>query len=68
MTIGVSKTMAAVAPLLAMLLFAASRSATSQDTPDEPQKMEDLKSVDDLKSQFNADKGKRRLLLLLSPT
>ena len=31
-------------------------------------KMKDLESVEELKTLFNADKGKRRLLLLLSPT
>lgn len=31
-------------------------------------KLRDLESVDKLKQVFNADAGKRRLLLLLSPT
>ncbi len=30
--------------------------------------MSDLKSVEDLKERFNADKGETRLILILSPT
>ena len=33
-----------------------------------PPVLEELKTVDQLKEQFNSDKGKKRLLLLLSPT
>jgi hypothetical protein len=38
--------------------------AEDKETPE----MHDLKSIEHFKSQFNADTGKRRLLLLLSPT
>lgn len=42
--------------------------AMAQDKPKDTPKMKDLTGVEELKTQFNADKGKRRLLLLLSPT
>jgi len=41
--------------------------ATAFGADKETPVLEDLKSLDELKTQFNADKGKRRLLLLLSP-
>ena len=43
-------------------------SAVADATEEGKAKMKDLESVDELKTQFNADAGQRRLLLLLSPT
>jgi len=41
--------------------------AADSNNKDKPE-LKELESVEALKTQFNADSGKRRLLLLLSPT
>jgi hypothetical protein len=48
--------------IIALMAFSAE--AAEKKTP----AMNDLESVNELRTQFNSDKGKRRLLLLLSPT
>ena len=59
-----------VRALAAAVMLAASplqRAAAPAEPPAEPT-LDDLHSVDDLRSAFNRDAGKVRLILLLSPT
>ena len=42
--------------------------AVARSAEDEMPTLRELESVDALKAEFNADSGKRRLLMLLSPT
>ena len=57
-----------VVALSALLLAGCSGSGHSPKVATEPGKVTELKSVDTLKAAFDADDGKPRLLLLLSPT
>ena len=57
-----------VAALSAILLAGCSGSEQSSTVASEPGKVTELTSVDTLKVTFDADAGKPRLLLLLSPT
>lgn len=57
-------TIGIVAAVASMMFAPASAQENAKDQPT----MKDLESVDDLREQFNADSGKRRLILLLSPT
>jgi hypothetical protein len=50
--------------ILIIALTGSPTGAAEKETP----LMKDLESVNEIKDQFNEDKGKRRLLLLLSPT
>ena len=52
----------------ALLLAGCSGSEQSTSSAPESGKVTELKSVDTLKTAFDADGGKPRLLLLLSPT
>jgi len=54
--------------LSALLLAGCSGSEQSTSSAPESGKVTELKSVDTLKTAFDADSGKPRLLLLLSPT
>ena len=56
------------AGLAALILSLATIGAAAQSAEEGTPKMKDLESVDELKAKFNEDAGKRRLLLLLSPT
>jgi uncharacterized lipoprotein len=57
-----------VAALSALLLAGCSGSDRATTSASEPGKVTELKSLDTLKAAFDADNGKPRLLLLLSPT
>jgi len=57
-----------VTALSALLLAGCSGSEQSTSSAPESGKVTELKSVDTLKTAFDADNGKPRLLLLLSPT
>ena len=57
-----------VMALSALLLAGCSGSEQSTSSAPESGKVTELKSVDTLKTAFDADNGKPRLLLLLSPT
>lgn len=50
---------------IATAVFATGAAFTAESQKPE---LTELESVDALQKQFNADSGKRRLLLLLSPT
>ena len=49
-------------------LLLAGCSGSEQSASSESGKVTELKSIDTLKTAFDADNGKPRLLLLLSPT
>jgi hypothetical protein len=71
--IGLSiRTMAAraggIAPGLQTLLLALVVLSVSAACRSHEPALEDLKSLDAFKARFNADEGKPRLVLLLSPT
>jgi len=57
-----------VTALSALLLGGCSGSEQSTSSAREPGKVIELKGVDALRAAFDADEGKPRLLLLLSPT
>lgn len=57
-----------VVTLSAVLLTGCFGSDQSTRVASEPGKVTELKSLDTLKAAFDADEGKTRLLLLLSPT
>jgi len=57
-----------VAALSALLLAGCSGSQQSTDVASEPGKVTELTSVDTLRAAFDADAGKARVLLILSPT
>jgi len=57
-----------VTALSALMLAGCSGSEQSTSSAPESGKVTELKSVDTLKTAFDADSGKPRLLLLLSPT
>ena len=57
-----------VTALSALLLAGCSGSEQSTSSAPESGKVTELKSVDTLKTAFDVDSGKPRLLLLLSPT
>ena len=52
----------------ALLVAGCSGSGQSRGSASEPGKVTELRSVDTLRTAFDADDGKARLLLLLSPT
>lgn len=58
------KAILVIAATLALIHIGASALEEPEDTPT----LTDLKSVEELKAQFNSDNGKRRLLVLFSPT
>lgn len=58
----------APAGLAALVLSLGTLSAAAPPDEEPTAKMKNLESVGELKTRFNADAGKRRLLLLLSPT
>lgn len=68
MNIGLSMTAPTLTATLTALALTLGILATAHSAGENEAKMKNLKSVDELKAQFNADAGKRRLLLLLSPT
>ncbi len=53
---------------MAVAVFATGTAIAAEAKENGDSELQELDSVDALKSQFNADSGKRRLLLLLSPT
>ena len=57
-----------VVALSALLVAGCSGSGRSTNSASERGKVTELRSVDTLKTAFDADDGKARLLLLLSPT
>ena len=57
-----------VSAVCALWLAGCSGSEQSNDTASEPGAVTELKSVETLREAFDADAGKPRLLLLLSPT
>jgi hypothetical protein len=62
-----------IAPLITVVLSVVLAGCTSTGGGDrkggEPtERLSNLTSVDELRTQFNADRGEPRLLLLLSPT
>ena len=63
-----SKTLLTTTALAAAIALAWGNLPSAHSADDTEATMQDLNSVDQLKTRFNADAGKRRLLLLLSPT
>jgi hypothetical protein len=57
-----------VVGISALLVAGCSDSVHSTPNASEPGKVTELNNVDTLKAAFDADAGKPRLLLLLSPT
>ena len=53
---------------MAAAVFALGTTIAAETKENGDSELQELDSVEALKNQFNADSGKRRLLLLLSPT